>query len=50
MRALRKGQAAIFNISPDICGKARLIERAFGPGACVLSEAVQLTDERLEAV
>jgi hypothetical protein len=48
MWALRKGQAAIFNISRDIRGEARLIERAFGLGACALSEALQLIDKRLE--
>ena len=28
MRALRKGQAAIFNLTRDILGEARLVERA----------------------
>ena len=32
MRALRKGQAGIFNLTQDICGEARLVERAFGIG------------------
>ncbi len=49
MRALRKGQAAIFNLTRDILGEARLVERAFGLGACALTEAVQLVGERLEA-
>jgi hypothetical protein len=49
MRALRKGQAAIFNLTRDIVGEARLIERAFGLGPCALTEAVQLINERLEA-
>ena len=49
MRALRKGQGAIFNLTGDIVGEARLVERAFGLGACALSEAVQLVGERLEA-
>jgi hypothetical protein len=49
MRALRKGQAAIFNLTRDIVGEARLIERAFGLGPCTLTEAVQLVGERLEA-
>jgi IS6 family transposase len=49
MRALRKGQAAIFNVTRDIVGEARLVERAFGLGPCALTEAVQLIDERLEA-
>jgi len=34
MRALRKGQAAIFNLTRDIVGEARLVERAFGLGPC----------------
>src|SRR4029078_1759605 len=32
MRALRKGQAAIFTMTHDIHGEARLIERTFGLG------------------
>ena len=48
MRALRKGQAAIFNITRDICGEARIVERAFGLGACALAEAVRFVNERLE--
>lgn len=53
MRARRKGQAAAFNITPDIhgeapiAGKARIVERAFGLGACALSETVQSVSERL---
>jgi hypothetical protein len=55
-RALRKSQAAIFNITRDIRGEitrdirgeARLVERAFGLGACALAEAVQFVSERLE--
>ena len=50
MRALRKGQAGAFNLARDICGEVRLIERAFGLGACVLTEAIELYRERLEAV
>jgi hypothetical protein len=49
MRALRKGQAAIFNLTRDIVGEARLVERAFGLGPCTLTEADQLVGERLEA-
>ena len=48
MRALRKNQAAIFNITRDIRGEARLVERAFGLGASALAEAVQFVRERLE--
>jgi len=48
MRALCKGQASAFNITPDIRGEARIVERAFGLGACVVAEAVQFVGERLE--
>ncbi len=50
MRALRKGHAAILNLTRDICGEARLVERAFGLGPCALTEAVQLVGERIEAM
>jgi transposase, IS6 family len=49
MRALRKGQAGAFNLSRDICGEVSLIERAFGLGACVLTEAVEIFREQLQA-
>jgi len=48
MRALRQGQAAIFNIMRDIHGEARLVERAFGLGACALADTMQFVSERLE--
>lgn len=48
MRALRKGQAAAFKITRDIYVEVRLIERAFGLGACAVSEAVRFISERLE--
>ena len=48
MRSLRKGQAGVFNITGDICGEARLVERAFGLGASALSEAVRLITTRLD--
>ena len=44
-----KGQAVIFNITRDIVGEARLVERAFGLGPCAQTEAAQLVGERLEA-
>ena len=47
MNALRKGEAAIFSITRDICGEARLVERAFDLGVSVLAEAVQSISERL---
>lgn len=42
MRALRKGQAAIFNRSGDIRGEARTVERAFGgrPNALTGAETI----------
>ena len=42
MRALRKGQAALFNLTRDIHGEARIVERAFGIGPSMLTEAVAL--------
>jgi IS6 family transposase len=48
MRALRKGQAAIFNITRDIRGEARIVERALGLGVSAIAEAVQFVSERLK--
>jgi hypothetical protein len=48
MRALRKGQAAIFNLTGDVRGEARIVERAFGIGSSALSEAVILLDQHLK--
>jgi IS6 family transposase len=48
MRALRKGQASAFNLTRDICGEARIVERAFGLGASAIAEAVQLISKRME--
>lgn len=48
MRALRKGQAAIFNLTGDIRGEARIVERAFGIGPSALTEAVALLAQNLE--
>ena len=47
MRALRKGQAAIFNLTRDMRGEARIVERAFGIGPCVLAETMQFVTERM---
>jgi IS6 family transposase len=47
MRALRKGQAAIFNLTKDIRGEVRVVERAFGIGAGALAEAVAIIGEKL---
>jgi transposase-like protein len=48
MRALLKGQAAVFNLTHDIRGEARIVERAFGLGAGALAEAIAMIGERLE--
>lgn len=48
MRALRKGQAAIFNSTKDVRGEARIVERAFGIGPSALTEAVALIARNLE--
>jgi transposase, IS6 family len=47
MRALRKGQASIFNITRDMRSEARLVERAFGLGPSALAEAMQFVTEQL---
>jgi hypothetical protein len=48
MRALRKGHASSFNLSRDMRGEARLVERAFGLGACALTEAMLLLKEQMK--
>ena len=49
MRALRKGQAAAtFNLTRDMRGEARIIERAFGIGPCILAETMQFVTERMK--
>jgi IS6 family transposase len=47
MRALRKGQAAVFNLTQDICGEACIAERAFGLGSSALAETIALIEETL---
>ncbi len=47
MRALRKGQAGIFNLTQDIRGEARVVERAFGIGVSALTEAIAVFGEKL---
>jgi IS6 family transposase len=42
MRALKKGQAKALQIQPCIKGEVRLIERAFGLGADMLSKVFDL--------
>jgi transposase-like protein len=48
MRALREGQASAFNVTRDIRGEARIVERAFGLGASALAEAAKCFNERLQ--
>jgi transposase-like protein len=48
MRALRKGQATAFNLTRDIRGEARIVERAFGVGASALAEGLAALNEALE--
>ena len=47
MRALRKGQAAMFAIQGGIVDEARIIERAFGVGPCVVTEAMVWLQDHL---
>ena len=47
MRALRKGQAEMFALQGGIVDEARTVERAFGVGPCVLSEAMAWLQDRL---
>ncbi len=47
MRALRKGQAGIFNLTQDIRGEAGVVERAFGIGVSALTEAIAVFGEKL---
>jgi transposase, IS6 family len=47
-RALRKGQAAVFTLTGDVCGEARIVERAFGIGPSVPTEAVVLLEQYRE--
>lgn len=49
MRALRKGQAAIFNLTGDVRGEARIVERAFGIGPSALTEVVAMLAQNLDA-
>lgn len=49
MRALRKGQAAIFNLTGDIRGEARIVERAFSIGPSALTEVVAMLEQNFNA-
>ena len=46
MRGLRKGQAGIFALQRGIVDEARIVERAFGLGPCVLTEVMALLQDR----
>lgn len=48
MHALRKGQAAIFNLTGDVRGEARIVEHAFGIGPSALTEATALLAQHLK--
>ena len=47
MRALRKGQGEIFALQGGIVGEARIVDRAFGVGPCVLTEAMAWLQDSL---
>ena len=49
MRALRKGQTAIFNLTQNIHGEVRIVERAFGLGASALAEVVAIIGQSLQS-
>lgn len=49
MRALRKGQGRAFNLTRDPVDEKRMIERAFGVGPCVMTEAMTLIEEHFKA-
>ena len=49
MHALRKDQSRSFNLTGDINGEVRVIERAFGLGQCPPTEAMTMLEDRLAA-
>ena len=49
MRTLKKQQARSFNFTEDIHGETRIIERAFGPGNCVMNDMMSVLQDRLKA-
>jgi hypothetical protein len=49
MRALRKGQGRAFNRARDPIGEKRMVERAFGVGPCVMTEAIAMIEDHLAA-
>lgn len=48
MRALRKDRAAIFNLTGNIRGEARIVERAFGIAPSALTEVVAMLQQNLD--
>jgi IS6 family transposase len=49
MRALRNGQAAIFNLTQDMRGETWIVERSCGLGPSVIAETMQFVSERLRS-
>ena len=49
MRTSRKGQANHFNLSNDILGEARIVERAFGVGTGAIAEVVSVLGKRVQS-
>ena len=41
-------EVSVFNITHDIHGEARIVERTSGIGRCTLAEAMAFVSERLE--
>ena len=50
MRIPCKAQASAFNLTRDIRGEARIVERTFGLGASALAEVIQLFSSQLGQV
>ncbi|WP_293576497.1 hypothetical protein [Phaeobacter sp.] len=46
---LREGQGRAFNLTRDLIGEKRMIQRAFGVGPCVMTEAMTLIGEHFKA-
>ena len=44
---MRKVQSRCFNVTGDINGEVRMIERDFGSGPCALIGAVSMLEDRL---
>lgn len=49
MHALRTVNARAFNLTRDPIGEKRMIERAFGVGPCVMTEAMTLIEKNFKA-